>query len=650
MTQEFEWDQGFFSPDSGEFDRAIFQFRRNAAAPAANPSLLSGLAAELRNQNAITRREFDRRFRLIVSIVIEFDATAIGAITTHLSDVSPESLNSVRTLLPAELRHLATQPRPPSEHPTLAAATPPVLRDAKVDTVRDASEVPSDSKYRAVALIGTAEEHVRNESMLRNEGLIPLRQPSLDDLWNVAPTGLCGFVVGASAWGQVPQADQSHAIGRICKYSTFIFSRVCLDGLAPAIARTFAEEAQVARCGPLDGRKFCHGQDCDLTLADVQVLRTIAQLLESSGNADFFPLGLSEFDATLLRLIAAERHQTTETLTIRKLGTRELAGGRSAARVFLLSDGRTHPFVAKVDDVKELVEEFRRYKLWVQAWEPSITSPTFHAHEGSAAISYRLQAAPDGNGQPAPTLEDCLKGLRTAEWNSPTEEIVNRSSDLFQATSRAVDQLVALNVRHSSVSEADEFWLHWPIQELAARGIDTTIVDRNWNGLQLSTMVTQAMSRLQPNLMLGVVHGDIHGRNILLLDRIPAFIDFRWSGPGHPLVDLVRLDAAVRTIAMRMVLPKQSMFQAFEAIYVEGQAAEQVLADHSMLAASPLTALAVRVAARTRQAAMEVAQAHSLEASDFYAMTCLVSAHVLSVRNPGSGVERLLLSVLAPRL
>jgi hypothetical protein len=435
------------------------------------------------------------------------------------------------------------------------------------------------------------------------------------------------------------------------EYSTFIFVRVCLDGLAPTIAPSFAEDAVAARCGRLDGTKFCHGLDCDLTHADIQVLRSIAQLLEKADNADFFPLGLSESDASLLRLIAAERPQAADPLTIRKLGTRELAGGRSTARVFLLSDGRAQPFVAKVDEAEELVAELGRYQRWIQEWEPSVTSPSLHAHQGSAAISYRLQAAPDGNDQPAPTLEDRLEGLRSAEWNDPLEETNTKASDLFQATSRAVDRLVELNSRHSAEeSQAEEFWLHWPIEKLAQRGIDPEILKRNWEPLQLSTVVASAMARLQPHLNRAVIHGDIHGRNILLLDRLPAFIDFRWSGPGHPLADLVRLDATVRSIAMRMVLPKQSMFQAFEAIYVEGQAAEPVLDEHSALAASPMTALAVRVAAKTRHAALVVANAHSLGTPDYFAMTCVVSAHLLSARSPGSGVERLLLSVLAPLL
>ncbi len=647
MAQAFEWDQGLFSSDTGKFDRALFQLRRNAAIPAANPPLLSNLARDLRNKAEIPRREFDRRFRLIVSTVIEHDPGAIRAIATHLGEMCPEALNAVRTLLPAEMRHLAIRIRNMSDRPSATVDPRPEVPEANAATACNTSEQLSDSEYRAVVLIGTTEEHVRNEGMLRNADLDPLRLPSLEHLWDIAPTGLCGFVVGGSAWGRVPQADQRRAVRRVCEYSTFIFARVCLDGLAHDIAQMFVEDAAAARCGLLDGKKFCHGQDYDLTLADIQVLLSIAQLLERAGNADFFPLGLSESDASLVRLIAAERSQAA--LTIRKLGTRELTGGHSAARVFLCTDGRIQPFVTKVDDAEELVEELGRYQRWIQEWEPSVTTPTFHAHQGSAAISYRLQAAPDGNGQPAPTLEDCLESLRSAEWNSPLEETMSKASDLFQATGRAVDRLVRLNSRPSAESRADEFWLHWPIEQLAARGVDTAILNRDSETtVQLSAVVTRAMASLQPHLMRGVIHGDIHGRNILLLDRIPAFIDFRWSGPGHPLVDLVRLDATVRAIAMRMVLPKQAMFQAFEAIYVEGRAAEQILSEHSALAASPLTALAVRVAAKTRQAALHVANAHSLGKPDYFAMTCVVSAHVLCMRTPGSGIERLLLSVLAP--
>jgi hypothetical protein len=646
MAQAFEWDRGLLSTVTVEFDRALHQLRRNADGLSDNPPLIGALAARFKEQPGITRREFDRRFRLIVSAIVQDNSAALQAIASHLRGTSPEALNAIRTLLPAELRHVAVQPRP---GPLPSAAPPPIIKPIarfQEDPIPSTTESQVSSKFSAVALIGTPEEHVRNESLLKNANLAPLRLPSLEHLWNIAPTGLCGFVVGASAWGQVSESDQRRSIRRICEYSTFLFVRVCVDGLNPAIAQTFSQDAAEARCGLLDGQKFCHGQDCDLTLADIGVLQSIARLLEAAGTADFFPLGLSELDASLLRLIAADRRHPGNPLTIRRLGTRELAGGRSGARVFLLNDGSAQPFVAKVDEAEQLTSELRRYQQWIQNWEPSVTTPTFHAHLGSAAISYRLQSAADGDGAPAPTLEDCLERLRSSEWVSPIEKSTQIADDLFQAIARAIDRLANLNSRLNNGSTADDFWLHWPIRDLAARGIDFIILDHDWQPITLWSLVQEAMSRLQPDLARGVVHGDIHGRNILLLDRLPAFIDFAWSGPGHPLVDLARLDAVVRSAAMRMVLDKRSMHDIFRAIYIDGTGAEAILAQHPAIAASPLATLAIRTSAKIREAALTVARAHTLALPHFLAMTCVVSAHVLVTRTPGSGIERLVIGVV----
>ena len=168
--------------------------------------------------------------------------------------------------------------------------------------------------------------------------------------------------------------------------------------------------------------------------------------------------------------------------------------------------------------------------------------------------------------------------------------------------------------------------------------------------MKLSELVATAVTILEPNLARGVIHGDIHGRNILLLDRIPAFIDFALSGPGHPLEDLVRLDSVVRSAAMRMLVDERTMREIIQAIYIDGTTAEAVLEAHSILAASPLAGLAVRTAVKVREAALKVAEAHSLGLPDLMAMICVVAGHVLVAHNPCSGVERVLVSVTGSRL
>jgi len=652
MAQDFEWDQGLLATDTVEFDRALHRLRRVTADVCGNPSLIGDLAQRLREQPGITRREFDRRFRLIVSAIVDDDVAALQTIALYLRGTSPEALNAVRTLLPADLKHFAVQlPAHPQQPQPIVPQIKPIAVPPE-EPGRTITQPQASSRFGAVALIGTTEEHVRNESMLKNANLDPLRLPTIDHLWNVVSTGLCGFVIGGSAWGQVPESDHRRTIRRICEYSTFLFVRVSVDGINQAIAQSFSLDAAAARCGQLDGQKFCHGLDCELTPADIGILQSIARFLKDADAADFFPLGLSEPDASLLRLIAANRRHPGNALTIRKLGTRELAGGQSGARVFMLSDGITQPFVAKVGDTELLTAEIRGYRQWIQNWEPSITDPDFHSHVGSAAISYRLQAAPDGNHAPAPTLDDCLERLRLSEWVSSIsiEQTQQTANDLFQGLTRVIERLVTLNSRPNLTTEPTRFWLHWPICTIAEHGIDFEIINQDWQPMKLSELIATAVPILEPNLARGVIHGDIHGRNILLLDRIPAFIDFALSGPGHPLEDLVRLDSVVRSAAMRMLMDEQTMREIIQAIYIDGTTAEAILAKYHVLAASPLVGLAVRTAAKVREATLKVANAHSLGLPDLLAMTCVVAGHVLVAHHPGSGIERVLLSVVGSSL
>jgi hypothetical protein len=107
--------------------------------------------------------------------------------------------------------------------------------------------------------------------------------------------------------------------------------------------------------------------------------------------------------------------------------------------VFLLNDGSARPFIAKVDAAERLTSELHRYQQWIQAWEHSVTSPTFHSHLGSAAISYLLQPAPDAEGAPAPTLEDRLEELRCSEWTQPIAASRQLAGDLFHAVNRAAE-------------------------------------------------------------------------------------------------------------------------------------------------------------------------------------------------------------------
>src|SRR5437899_1371637 len=68
---------------------------------------------------------------------------------------------------------------------------------------------------------------------------------------------------------------------------------------------------------------------------------------------------------------------------------------------------------------------------------------------------------------------------------------------------------------------------------------------------------------------------------------------------------------------MRMLVDERTMREIIQAIYINGTTAEAILEDYPVLVASPLAGLAVRTATKVREAALKVAEAHSLGLSDF---------------------------------
>ena len=121
MAEPSEWNQGLLSRNTVEFDRALQHLRRDTATSLVRPSFVTWRVG-LKEQPGISQREFDRRFRLIVAVVVGGDSAALQEIAGHLRHTFPEALNAIRTLLPAELRHVAAPPRVDAK-PSVTAPT-----------------------------------------------------------------------------------------------------------------------------------------------------------------------------------------------------------------------------------------------------------------------------------------------------------------------------------------------------------------------------------------------------------------------------------------------------------------------------------------------------------------------------------------------
>ena len=595
-------------------------------------------------------RELDRRIRLLFGALKPSETelrTAIG----RLRDANPAALNAIRSALPPSLRPLtvlnqdAAEPTATSDQPS-GEEIPPRAPSVHVSILEE------PRRFLSVAVVGTESEHSANFALLRRNAFLPVRVSNLDLLWQVAVTDLCGVVIAPSGWIGLSEEQQGEAVRRLCTWSTFTFIRISLQGLVDGVAASLPSVLHEARSAGASSDCFCHGSSADLTGADLALLRVASDLLEAAAETRFVPLGIDADQAMLLRLIAGQRRSPAKHVEVRRLGTREMQGGKSGARLYLLQGEVGRPFVVKLDDSRRLQGELRRHREWIAAWEPNLTDPWIHHHVGQSALSYRLQPHPDGTDLPAPTLEEELERLRAQEWIEGvdgTNTAEAAAGSLQAAIFRAADQLTALNKKKAD-GVGLEFWLDWPIRDLAKRGLQHRITGIDGLEFELGAVTETAVNLLQPLHNRGVVHGDVHGRNVLLIDRMPAFIDYATSGPGHPLVDLVRLDATVRHITMRAVCPESDLAKLFGAIYVTGTAPEEILPEFPSIVASPGCTLSIRSAARTRACSLAIAEHFGCGLREYLAMVCVVAGHMLAVRTPGSIVERALLAAIAPEV
>lgn len=112
MTEAAQWNPQLFAIDASSFDDALAQLRRGQPVPVESGVAVARFATQLKNTDGISRREYDRRLRLVVLAVTTSGPLTIEDVASSLRDAAPDALNVVRTLLPADAKHLAVQHAP----------------------------------------------------------------------------------------------------------------------------------------------------------------------------------------------------------------------------------------------------------------------------------------------------------------------------------------------------------------------------------------------------------------------------------------------------------------------------------------------------------------------------------------------------------
>jgi hypothetical protein len=573
--------------------------------------------------------ERDRRICLVTRMA-DFTPERVTELVAKLPPSRHGVLNAIRTALPDHLRPFANVSSSDSLSTPKPASTPNADGSPKVVVSGNEGE-----RYRAVILIGNQTEHTHNRALLeRHSQLQPLRIASSTDLANIANTGICGIVVGPSVWLGLDVGEQECLARQILEFSTFSYLKLVTQGMHEVVAAKLQSIAQLARCGKTDCFRLNLAITPDIGQTDLHSFLTAATELRVAETSKFRSLDLTEDESTLLRLIGT----VDEDGSFESYGAKRLYGGQTAAKVFLVETTRGRRVVVKFNNSSVLCKEMDRYHAWIQNWDDA-TNPVFHRHITACAIVYRLQSRAGSSIDPAPTLQSALQKLVMSEWHDGAKPWEEQGENLSITINHAVRKLVELN-KQKSQSVGDQFWLHWPAASLAKKGISILGTNEASPNCCLFQQIEFAEAQVARLHQAGSVHGDINGGNVLVVDRVPVFIDFEHSGPGNPFVDLVRLDAVVRLHAMRAILPESELVELFRRLYVDCASVEELLTAFAPLRSSAACRLCLQTAVVTRDAALEIADAHGATRLDYFATVAIVAAYSLSLLSPGSGVER----------
>jgi len=135
------------------------------------------------------------------------------------------------------------------------------------------------------------------------------------------------------------------------------------------------------------------------------------------------------------------------------------------------------------------------------------------------------------------------------------------------------------------------------------------------------------------------VHRDIHLKNILVrAGREAHLIDYARSGPGHPAVDLVRLELSLLLSAFRQTADIATCEELQKDLNSPLSDAEELVKRHSALCTWAINRVCIRGMVEARNSVVKLLKQNGGDESDYFAAKCLVAWEALLTGNLQMGL------------
>lgn len=591
----------------------------------------------------ISNRERSQRITSVVS-VIRLDDEGLALLARELKSAPPEVKSVVSASIPVELRPYlyGSSDRSQSTSDTLPIPCSIPLREKEVRV-----EVGS----RGVALLLATADQLANRSLLASVGVDALRVATIAEAKQILDTSVdvCVCLVDGSILGILSEDQQLELFHVLARYSSFMWLRVDESGLLLSPVK-IQEILKAAWCRREDigfSQLTCQPSGL-LRQPELDCVVVARDLLSANKRGRFSPAELARPDAIALMAAVAEYARSWDKVTSIEeisLRTRFLRGGKTAATLVLLNvNDRRSPLVAKIGSQSVIVDEARRYRTFIADWDDGL-APKVHVHGPSGVILFGLVNDDDDPFNPAPTLEDRLSHLWWSELYPPNPSVDPPTPrNMVACITSVVDKLLSLNGRKCESSAFTPF--ADPnldcFQHLEGKGISLGFTDDEVQARDRSGDRYSSLGRL------AIVHGDVNLRNILVRgDRHGYLIDYANSGPGHPAVDLVRLELALYLGVFKQAGSEEECRQLQRGLSLEWDDWNDIATKYSALLRSQVNRVCIQGCVMARDAALAAVRSHGGTEVDYRAVKYLLAWQSLAVDGLQVGLARGVIGALA---
>jgi hypothetical protein len=489
-----------------------------------------------------------------------------------------------------------------------------------------------------------------NTTLLRSRQLDPIVWGSLDKLEADLATNddICGCIVDGSVLQTLDKHQQLRLFKVLGQYSTFIWIRVDASQLKlpTADVRECLRQTYCLREG-VPAERFSVQPNGALQAHEIDDPLAASRALRASSRATFVPGELRTGEARILMAAArvyARELKMDGVLELRSLQTRFLPGGPEARIAVLRVNNGGRPIIAKIDKKERIVDEMVRFRTFIEAWDVELR-PKLHFHGSAAVLLFGLIAKDNDESQPAEVLQDRLEELWNLELFPKDDGGIDVLREaLAEGVRSTVRRLGDLNERPPPTSDRRP---NNPSVEIF-RGLLNSGMDWGLPAVA-STALERAWVRFSTLAVSATVHGDVHLRNVLVRgDRDAHLIDYAGSGPGHPAVDLARLELALFLGPLRQLTSEAQCVEYQKRLTFEGATAETLEQKFPALHRSHINRVCLVGCAVARDRAIDVAKTHGGGAEDYQAAKYILAWQNLVMMGRQTGLARVTIEALAP--